>query len=86
MMYTLIKIIMRDVLSTSILEEKGISFFMFGELQQLKKLFKPFNKSEWKKYTEILFNLSAINSEEFISSIRYLKFEMLIITKINIKK
>ena len=34
-----------------------------------KKLFKPFNKSEWKKYTEILFNLSAINSGSFFPDV-----------------
>ena len=29
---------------------------------KLKKLFKPFSNGEWKKYSEILFNVSAINS------------------------
>ena len=41
---------------------KRNQLFHVWRTAKLKKLFKPFNKSEWKKYTEILFNLSAINS------------------------
>ena len=41
---------------------KRNQLFHVWKTTNLKKLFKPFNNCEWKKYTEILFNLSAINS------------------------
>ena len=43
-------------------KRKRNQLFHVWRTTKLKILFKPFNSTEWKRYTEVLFNLAAINS------------------------
>ena len=59
---------------------------MFGELQNLRNYLNHLIKVNGKSTQKFYLIYLQLILEEFISSIRFLKFEMLIITKTNIRK